>query len=99
MAETTAVATTGVTNWGQVGLNVVNNLLNAGVSIGATALMQQVNDKIKPLQQAEQKQAQQAAPVPQAVPQAAPGWQKYLPYALGGAAVLGVAYVILGKRR
>jgi len=97
VAEVTTTAT-GI-NWGQIGANVVNNLVGAGLNISTSALNALVAQKLAPKVEEAKKQA--AAPAqPQVIVQQAPAvnWQKYVPYALGGAAVLGVAYFALGKR-
>jgi hypothetical protein len=93
-------------NWGQIGANVVNNLVNAGVNIGTSALSALVANQLAPHVEKERQQqaaapAAPAAPVQtQAIVQQAPAasWQKYAPYAIGGVVILGVAYFVLGKR-
>lgn len=103
MADVTTTAAGGI-NWSQIGANVVNNLVNTGLNISTSALSALVADKLAPhVEKAKQQQAvAPAAPVqPQVIAQQAPAanWQKYVPYALGGVAVLGVAYFALGRRR
>jgi hypothetical protein len=91
--------TTSGIDWGAIGTNVFNTIASAGLGIGAAALQQQIAGRIQQVKPAVEA-AQRPAVAPSTVQQApASGWQKYMPLALGGAAVLGVAYFAFGRRR
>jgi len=93
-----ATTSTGI-DWGQIGTNVFNSLSTAGVNIGAALLQREVDRKVQQVKPAVEA-AQRPAVAPSTIQQAAtPAWQRYMPLALGGAAVLGVAYFAFGRRR
>lgn len=90
-------------DWGQIGSNVVNNLATAVPNVATSALQALVASKLAPKIEAE-KASTKAAPAPTTttIIQQAPAanWQKYLPYAIGGAVLLGaVWYMTKGRRR
>lgn len=89
-------------DWGQIGSNVVNNLATAVPNVATSALQALVASRLAPKIEAEKKASTQApAPTTTIIQQApAASWQKYLPYAIGGAVLLGaVWYMTKGRRR
>jgi len=94
-----ATTSTGI-DWGQIGTNVFNTLASTGLNIGAALLQKEIAGKVEVVKQKVESAPTTPAVAPSTIQQApASGWQKYMPIALGGAAVLGVAYFAFGRRR
>jgi hypothetical protein len=87
-------------DWARIGTNVLASLGTGLSTVGLSALQNAIAPHLATAQQAVAA-ATAAAPRPQtpAAIQQSASWQKYLPYAIGGAVLLGGVYMFTQRKR
>lgn len=90
-------------DWGKIGTNVLNSIAIKLPEIGLSALATAIAPKVEAARRAAAQPAAKPAAAPELSLVTSPGattpvWQKYLPYGIGGAVLLGAVYMFTQRR-